>query len=367
MAPRQKKCIHPSLTVDVSPHGAEAGYKRPDWKRRAAATTSSGRFPWDGPKEEPASHLFTFPAPLVLPDDDLAQDPGQPPQSLRSWHNMPERNHATCNRKTVYVARPPAIPESLSVMSKWIEPAAAAAAAAAAVQPPKADDILAYLGAFYHGFEVREYNPTLRFEPWEDNASKGNPTSFVALKEGPADSLTRIRARPSLDGVFSHQLNLNDMLDCAIRILPRDAYALLLLVDHDLYEDEDDDFCCGRAYGGSRVAVVSSARYSPLCHAHEGVDTSHIWPASHCAAYVASQCLWLFCLARTASHELGHCFGMAHCMYYACVMQSTAGVAEDCRQPPYLCPVCAEKLSVAAGEAHGPLVMGMVWYEYHRL
>ena len=30
-------------------------------------------------------------------------------------------------------------------------------------------------------------------------------------------------------------------------------------------------------------------------------------------------------------------------------MQSTAGVAEDVRQPPYLCPVCMSKVSYMAG------------------
>lgn len=263
------------------------------------------------------------------------------------------------------------------------------------VQPPRFEDTLDFLRAFYHGFDVKEYTPPMQFESWETSSDKISPPSYVGLKEGPADSCTRVRVRPGPDGLFSYQLNLDDLLDGAINVLPEDAYALLLLADHDLYEDEEDDFCCGRAYGGSRVAVVSSARYSPRLHAAHGVDPQHMWPASHCAAHVASVCglsglpplsspssstiaqdaidsplhqavaaaaaagpgvdngtsLWLFCLARTAAHELGHCFGMDHCVYYACLMQGTASVAEDGRQPPYLCPVCAGKLARAAGEA----------------
>lgn len=269
------------------------------------------------------------------------------------------------------------------------------------VQIPRFEDTLDFLRAFYHGFDVKEYTTPMQFEPWETSSNKKSRPSYVGLKEGPSDSCTRVRVRPSPDGFFSSQLNLDDLLDGAINALPEDAYALLLLVDHDLYEDEEDDFCCGRAYGGSRVAVVSSARYSPRLHAAHGVDPQHVWPASHCAAHVASQCglselptpppstiaqdavdsplrqavaaaataasgsssaagpaavdassgLWLFCLARTAAHELGHCFGMDHCVYYACLMQGTASVAEDGRQPPYLCPVCAGKLARAAGEA----------------
>ena len=72
-----------------------------------------------------------------------------------------------------------------------------------------------------------------------------------------------IRFRACADGAFLYQLDLNDILDVVISVLPVDAYAFLLLVEHDLYENEDDDFCCGRAYGGSRCAIVSMARYNP--------------------------------------------------------------------------------------------------------
>ncbi|KAK0732184.1 hypothetical protein B0H67DRAFT_566846 [Lasiosphaeris hirsuta] len=159
------------------------------------------------------------------------------------------------------------------------------------------------------------------------------------------------------------------------------------MTDHDLYEDDEDDFCCGRAYGGSRVAVVSTARYHPALDG-EAVDREHMWPGSHCVEYVrrvlgeasgaggqrtgrdarvedtplgaAVQAaraapapetdlggLWFSRVARTVSHELGHCHCLAHCSYYACVMQSTAGMAEDVRQPPYLCAVCLSKISKA--------------------
>lgn len=178
-----------------------------------------------------------------------------------------------------------------------------------------------------------------------------------------------IRTRPSRDKIFSGQLNLNDLLDVAISILPRDAYALLMLTDHDLNEDEEDDFCCGRAYGGSRVAVVSTARYNPTLDERQHVETEHAWPASHCQTHIDTCCelpakntkartglsqvssamhsavatfssfaspkselelstLWLSRLCKTASHELGHCFGLDHCVYYACIMVSIDGHVE---------------------------------------
>lgn len=273
------------------------------------------------------------------------------------------------------------------------------------VSHPHFDDVLAYLRAFYCGLEVKEYVPIVTLKPWNIFSKGGIASLFVGLREGPSNSYTRIQTRPSPDGLFSHQLNLNNILDCAITILPKDAYALLVLTDYDLFEDEDDQFCCGRAYGGSRVAVVSSARYNPLFIEQAGVDLDHMWPASHCAAYISSQCsllkrknakypmncqpekipdsplqqavaafqkappmssaqpntmhgLWLFCLARTASHELGHCFGMGHCVYYPCAMQGTGSVMEDLRQPPHLCPICLKKLSRAVQEGACKVVQG---------
>ncbi|CAD0050132.1 unnamed protein product [Aureobasidium pullulans] len=185
------------------------------------------------------------------------------------------------------------------------------------------------------------------------------------------------------------QLNLNDLLDGAIAVLPDDALALILHMDFDLYEDDDDDFVCGRAYGESHVCVVSSFRYSPARDNDIEVDSEHFWPASHCATYVKDQVdkyiekpatksgrkgpteaktstteasmplrmaidahklsshrsAWLNRVCRTASHEIGHCLGLDHCMYYACIMQGSATVAEDLRQPPYLCPIDDAKLN----------------------
>ena len=59
--------------------------------------------------------------------------------------------------------------------------------------------------------------------------------------------------------------------------------------------------------------------------------------------------LWLGRDCRTASHELGHCFGIEHCVYYACIMQGSCSLAEDARLPPYLCPIDLAKILDASG------------------
>lgn len=396
-------CLHEELQLDSSDFAYEVGFGRPDANRRLAATTKSGRNPL-APKQKGNRNLVAkheadvataFPGPLVLPNDDLAWDPKGSPQSFRSWLTEKERNKPTQDTKTLYVAAVPEITAKMGHMKPWKKPqlgtgeppSTKSKAPQDDMQSPSAKDFITYLAAFYHGLSVKPFPQRLRFVPWEED-KPDSTQKYVGLAT--ANSCTRIRARPSPDGVFSGQLNLEDILDAAIDMLPTDAYSIVLLIDHDLYEDEEDDYCCGRAYGGSRVSVVSTARYHPALDEYSKIDRSHMWPCSHCKIFVDRLCsdeglevknkthqsqppaasplraaidatsgvnidsstegrrgLWFSRLARTVVHELGHCFGMDHCVYYACNMQGTAGMAEDVRQPPYLCPVCLSKISHA--------------------
>ncbi|KAF2249370.1 hypothetical protein BU26DRAFT_540644 [Trematosphaeria pertusa] len=416
-------CRHDVLQLDCSPFAELAGFDRPDARKRLAATTKSGRMLQKSGSAELEKgakvESQTFPGPLVLPHDDLNYDPDGPAQSFKSWLNEKHRNRVTPGRKTLYVAAVPEVDESVGFMRGWTRVRVDGAGGAPSnglgkrkmvdgeenerkraiaedeeMQSPDVHDVVGYLQAFYHGMHVKQFPQRLRWVPWKEKgraATKMNDIPrYVALQYG--DRATRIRARPSPDGVFTAQLNLNDILDAAIAMLPADAYSILLLVDHDIYESEEDDFCCGRAYGGSRIAVVQSARYTPELDERDGIEYAHAWPMSHCKAYADALCgvedvvprpatvsqirlsktgpmraaitatsalssppttvedlraLWLSRIARTASHELGHCLGMGHCVYYACNMQSTGGLREDARQPPYLCPVCEAKVGWA--------------------
>jgi archaemetzincin len=265
---------------------------------------------------------------------------------------------------------------------------------------------------------VKQLQDPLQFTTWTNSQKSGprrsgrliHTTSAIGINT--STECIRIRTRKSHDDAFTNQLNLDDLLDVCISVLPDDAFALLFIVDQDMYQHDDDDFCCGMAAGGSRVAVVSTARYNPLLDQRQEIDRTHAWPASHCAAYVEELCrnadgpskptpkrkqpdttatstiinltsnsmsaklsplhaaitahnslppltstasvealhiLWLSRICRTASHELGHCLGIGHCVFYACNMQGSASIKEDARQPPYLCPVDLAKMLRATG------------------
>lgn len=394
-------CAHKTLLTSSSSHASTAGYTQLAYPQRVAATTPSGRVA-KSKDNTTEGDSFKFPPPLILPQDDLAIDPTYPPQSFRSWKLGKDRNELTNDRNIIYVVAPPRCNADAAFIQTWTKHSSSSLNSSDQDIPmPRTEDIKDYLAAFYHGVNVKLLSPTeLHFAQWEETQkkhgkkSKTSP-SFIALNT--STESVRIRARSTLSGIYSHQLNLNDLLDAAISILPEDAYALLLLVEHDLYEDDDDEFVCGRAYGGSRVAVVSSARYHPNLDAAQGVDREHAWPASHCQAYVELCCkkpapmrqkiitstdsditllhaavqainslpkfdslppssltlqhLFLNRICRTAAHELGHCFGIDHCVYYACSMQGSASLSEDARQPPYLCPVDLAKVLAATNSS----------------
>lgn len=382
-------CPHSTLSGSVSQHASAAGYRQPSLRQRKLATGQTSPQRNSLPSVD-LDHLH-FPAPLVLPDDDLALDPDHPPQSFQEWLDDGDRNKITPSRKTVYVVAPPRIGDGLAFLRDWAHPKKGRAYPNAL--PAQPTDILDYVAAFYRGLPVKLLTSNIQFLPWDsDKASSKTAPKYVGLAV--SDECIRIRTRACPDKVYAHQLNLDDLLDAAISMLPEDAYALCMLVDHDLYEDDDDVFVCGRAYGGSRVAVVSSARYHPGLDKVHSVERDHAWPASHCQEYINGCCnaapvakrqrttpsrtptpserlkvsvaaasavpdidssldllsaLWLSRMCRTVSHELGHCFGIDHCVYYACSMQGSASLAEDARQPPYLCPVDLAKVLYATG------------------
>lgn len=43
-------------------------------------------------------------------------------------------------------------------------------------------------------------------------------------------------------------------------------------------------------------------------------------------------------------HEIGHMFGLKHCIFYSCLMNGSNHLEESKSKPMQLCPVCIRKL-----------------------
>ncbi len=105
---------------------------------------------------------------------------------------------------------------------------------------------------------------------------------------------------------------------------PFDAVAMLGLTATDLYPDPAWNFVFGEASLRDRVGVWSMARNGDLEHE----------PA-----------LFLSRTLKIAAHELGHMFGLQHCLAWRCLLNGSNSLAESDVQPLEPCPACLQKLA----------------------
>ena len=142
------------------------------------------------------------------------------------------------------------------------------------------------------------------------------------------------------------QWKSTDILRWLPKKLPADGYAMIAVTMTDLYPDEKWNFVFGQASTKDRVGVFSFARYHPA------------W--TNRPAEAGTEALVLRRAAKVLTHEMGHMFGIRHCIYYECNMNGANHLDEADSTPVHLCPVCLRKLHRAArfdpAERYGKLL-----------
>jgi archaemetzincin len=133
------------------------------------------------------------------------------------------------------------------------------------------------------------------------------------------------------------QLNATDILDRMEPQLPDDAYCMIAVTWSDLYPDDTYNFVFGLARLTARVGVFSFARLHPDFYGAYPGDPAEV------RELVTRRAL------AVMSHEIGHMFGIQHCVSFACNMNGSNSLEESDRQPMHLCPVCLRKLHLALG------------------
>jgi archaemetzincin len=131
------------------------------------------------------------------------------------------------------------------------------------------------------------------------------------------------------------QILTGDVLDFLKARVPADAFCVLAITMQDLYPELSWNFVFGQASLRERVGVYSFARYDPAFY---------VEPRS--AGY---ETLLLRRSCKVLAHESGHMFGLAHCMFFNCLMNGSNHLAESDRRPLHLCPVCLRKLQWSIG------------------
>ncbi|MFT3840025.1 MAG: archaemetzincin [Myxococcaceae bacterium] len=114
---------------------------------------------------------------------------------------------------------------------------------------------------------------------------------------------------------------INDEL---VKLQPKDSVGLLGITAVDLYPDPTWNFVFGQAHGVEKVGVMSMAR-----HGDPNADFS-----------TAARRM-----SAIAVHELGHMFGVHHCVAYECVMNGSNSQQESDSEPMEPCPADTAKLA----------------------
>ncbi|TMM59316.1 hypothetical protein FEE95_07750 [Maribacter algarum] len=116
---------------------------------------------------------------------------------------------------------------------------------------------------------------------------------------------------------------LNNLLASNI---PNDAAAYIAFTKIDLYNEAKKNFVLGLGNLVNRSGVYSMARFG-------NPDNSDL-------AYK----MFVSRTFKIASHELGHIFGVKHCIDYRCIMNGSNSLIESDSKPVYFCPIDLKKV-----------------------
>jgi len=130
------------------------------------------------------------------------------------------------------------------------------------------------------------------------------------------------------------QMLTTDIRKALAQHIPRDAYCVLGLTMRDLYPDPAWNFVFGEASLRERVGVYSFARYDPRFYGNDSPQRAELMLRRSC---------------KVLAHEAGHMFGLAHCIYFRCVMNGSNHMEETDSSPMHLCPVDLRKLCASIG------------------
>jgi archaemetzincin len=105
----------------------------------------------------------------------------------------------------------------------------------------------------------------------------------------------------------------------------------------DIYPDESWNFVYGEASPSDGSGIYSFARLDPLFPTPLEQLRNVPLTEEH------REIMFRRCL-KILLHEIGHLFGLEHCIYYNCLMNGVNHEEEMDQQTLYLCPVCLCKL-----------------------
>lgn len=135
------------------------------------------------------------------------------------------------------------------------------------------------------------------------------------------------------NGLF--QADVHSLLRDVEPELPAHAYAMLVIVNVDMYATAEQQYAFGWSMHRGRLGVASFARFDPSFHGGRHPDD-----LDHAIRHRA---------ARLVTHEVAHMFGLEHCTYFRCLLGPVDVLDDLDALAAHPCPVCQCKLLRGAG------------------
>lgn len=128
------------------------------------------------------------------------------------------------------------------------------------------------------------------------------------------------------------QYNASQTVDALGKIIPKKRGLLVVgMTSYDIYPREDWNFVYGLANKMEGAGVFSFRRY--IDHiAYKIKDREKL------------NIMIFKLVSMVMIHEIGHLFGLAHCIYYDCKMNGSNHLEESFSRSLFLCPVCLRKI-----------------------
>lgn len=148
------------------------------------------------------------------------------------------------------------------------------------------------------------------------------------------DEYISMRDLPNGGGVQYKTEGMSGVLAKVAKYKPKDAYAMLVVTNIDLYEKNHRPFCYSATRPDQQTSIFSQCRFDPA------IDEAQEPALTRVPNFRMRVC-------HNIVRELSYLFGLAPCIYYECVMNSLSSPAEQRRDGiKPLCPVCIKKLKL---------------------
>lgn len=119
--------------------------------------------------------------------------------------------------------------------------------------------------------------------------------------------------------------------------VPSDAFCVAGITMCDLYPKPSWNFVFGQAQLANSCGVYSLARYLSNFGSSQNTVYKPEEEKGGEPTIIRRAC-------KVMCHEIGHMYGLSHCIYFECLMNGSNHLQEADKRPSFLCPLCLNKL-----------------------